>query len=81
MSTDATLLPPVRGRDLDDEPLVSSAASVASERSLEDVGVKAVLGAMIEQRRASRPSFPAVLARPADAHSRAARSEAFLKAR
>ncbi len=59
-TADATLLPPA----------FSSAASTAEDRKsarhLEDVGVHAVLGAMIEQkRRASQPSFAAIDLPPA----------------
>jgi hypothetical protein len=53
-TADATLLP----------PFFSSSDPVeerGSARTLDHVGVEAVLGAMIEQkRRASQPSFPAI---------------------
>ena len=60
-TADATLLPP---------PYSSSSFSTSEERaeehgshrSLDDVGVETILGAMHEQkRRSSQPSFPAVL--------------------
>ena len=48
-TADATLLPPpFASSSVDDEP--------QSARSLDAVGVGAVLGAMIEHRRASEPS-------------------------
>lgn len=64
-------------------------AAESSVRHLEEVGVEAVLGAMIEQkRRASQPSYPAVDLASLDdeddgpATERApTRSEVFLKAR
>lgn len=84
-TADATLLPPAflsngRSRDRDDEP--------GSARHLEDVGVEAILGAMIEQkRRASQPSFAAI-DRPraggqadSEVPRTPTRSEVFLKAR
>ena len=85
-TADATLLPPVyldRDRDRDREEERGSA------RHLEDVGVEAVLGAMIEQkRRSSQPSFAAVdLRRGESARDESepprtpTRSEVFLKAR
>jgi hypothetical protein len=92
-TADATLLPPAylsherdRDRDREDER--------GSARHLDDVGVEAVLGAMIEQkRRASQPSFAAIdLPRAVDDGERSeradseaprtpTRSEVFLKAR
>lgn len=89
-TADATLLPP---------PFYSSdpAEERDSARHLDDVGVEAVLGAMIEQkRRASQPSFAAIELPPAsDRHDgddapdsegppggrTPSRSEVFLKAR
>ena len=53
-TADATLLPPpFSSSSFDDEP--------HSAHSLEAVGVETVLGAMIEQRRASQPSFASVV--------------------
>lgn len=50
----ATLLPPpFASTSHDDEP--------HSARSLDAVGVGTVLGAMIEHRRASRPSFSSIV--------------------
>jgi hypothetical protein len=87
-TADATLLPPpFLSHDRDDrehEP--------ASARHLEDVGVEAILGAMIEQkRRASQPSFAAIdLPRERERERQQGdsevprtptRSEVFLKAR
>jgi len=59
-TADATLLPPPfsfsePGSD-DDEP-----RSSRTSRSLDAVGVQAVLGAMIEHRRASQPSFASIV--------------------
>lgn len=51
-TADATLLPPPFP-SIDDEPY--------SPRSLDAVGVGTVLGAMIEHRRASQPSFSSVV--------------------
>jgi len=63
---DATLLPP----------------PPTSDRTLDDVGVEAVLGAMVEQRRASRPCPSEVeLDETPRSHRVAADSDAFLKAR
>jgi hypothetical protein len=54
-TADATLLPPAFSAETRRE------GDRASARHLEDVGVQAVLGAMIEQkRRASQPSFAAI---------------------
>ena len=61
---EATLLPPL----LDDD------------RTLDDVGTHAILGAMIEQRRASQPCASEVEEIPR-AHRVPADSDAFLKAR
>jgi hypothetical protein len=85
-TADATLLPPAFLSEHEDER--------RSARHLDDVGVEAVLGAMIEQkRRSSQPSFAAIdLPRAADDGVRseragsepprtATRSEVFLKAR
>ena len=56
-TADATLLPPPfpgsPGSSIDDEPY--------SARSLDAVGVGTVLGAMIEHRRASQPSFSSIV--------------------
>lgn len=53
-TADATILPPpFSSSHSDDEP--------RSGRSLDAVGVETVLGAMIEQRRASQPSFASVV--------------------
>ena len=53
-TADATLLPPpFASSSLDDEPY--------SARSLDAVGVGTVLGAMIEHRRASQPSFSSIV--------------------
>jgi hypothetical protein len=56
-TADATLLPPPfpgsPSSSLDDEPY--------SARSLDAVGVGTVLGAMIEHRRASQPSFSSIV--------------------
>ena len=96
-TAEATLLPsPLSSHDpgVGSTPATASGAE-GSVRHLEEVGVEAVLGAMIEQkRRASQPSYPAVdmeLARLASfedddddgpATERApTRSEVFLKAR
>jgi len=57
-TADAILLPPAFS---DETTAPRSDAERASARHLEDVGVHAVLGAMIEQkRRASQPSFAAI---------------------
>jgi hypothetical protein len=68
-ATDATLLPP--------PPI--------SDRTLEDIGVEAVLGAMVEQRRASRPCPNEIgdltFEETPRSHRVAADSDAFLKAR
>lgn len=83
-TADATLLPPpFSSSSFDEEP--------HSAHSLEAVGVETVLGAMIEQRRASQPSFarvvPAVLELSDDdldddhPDRVPAASEVFLKAR
>ena len=53
-SADATLLPPPVGFDDDDRDRYD-------DRGLDDVGPITVLGAMVEQRRASRPDFEALL--------------------
>lgn len=91
-TADATLLPPPFSHDDPVEPI----SQRGSARRLDDVGVEAVLGAMIEQkRRASQPSFAAIELPPAsegpastDDHARdddsrrtPTRSEVFLKAR
>ena len=89
-TADATLLPPAFSSFSDSDP----ASERGSARHLEDVGVEAVLGAMIEQkRRASQPSFAAIELPPASegpasddhAHDESrrspTRSEVFLKAR
>jgi hypothetical protein len=56
-TADATLLPPAFASAAPAE----TAEERRSARHLEDVGVHAVLGAMIEQkRRASQPSFAAI---------------------
>ena len=52
-TADATILPPPLSSSFDDEP--------HSAHSLEAVGVETVLGAMIEQRRASQPSFASIV--------------------
>ena len=52
-TADATILPPPFSSSAGDEP--------HSARSLEAVGVETVLGAMIEQRRASQPAFASVV--------------------
>jgi hypothetical protein len=53
-TADATILPPAfPSSSFEDEP--------RSVRSLDAVGVGTVLGAMIEHRRASQPSFPTVV--------------------
>ncbi len=66
-ATDATLLPP---------------SPPISDRTLDDVGVEAVLGAMVEQRRASRPCPSEVEFEETPRSQRvAADSDAFLKAR
>lgn len=58
-TADATLLPPAF---LSSDPVEER----GSARRLDDVGVEAVLGAMIEQkRRASQPSFAAIDLPPA----------------
>ncbi len=75
-TADATLLPPAFLSDDDDER--------HSARRLDDVGVEAVLGAMIEQkRRSSQPSFAAIDLPRADSEAprTPTRSEVFLKAR
>ncbi len=75
-SADATLLPPE----------LPPSEERGSSRTLDDVGVEAVLGAMIEQRRASRPC-PSEVESPFEfeetPRSRrvAADSDAFLKVR
>jgi hypothetical protein len=87
-TADATLLPPAFLSDRADRDERGSA------RHLEDVGVEAVLGAMIEQkRRASQPSFAAIELPPSgdgpeseacadsDPPRTPRRSEVFLKAR
>jgi len=51
-TADATLLPP---------PFPSSDDEPYSARSLDAVGVGTVLGAMIEHRRASQPSFASIV--------------------
>ena len=72
-TADATLLPPAFSSS---DPLEER----GSARRLDDVGVQAVLGAMIEQkRRASQPSFAAIDLPPAsegDGGGDAADSEA-----
>jgi hypothetical protein len=85
-TADATLLPP---------PFSSSRADSGDDgphsvRSLHEVGVETVLGAMIEHRRASQPSFASIVV-PCDASEEAdeaedtqrapTTSEVFLKAR
>jgi hypothetical protein len=61
-TADATLLPPAFASAAPAE----TAEERRSARHLEDVGVHAVLGAMIEQkRRASQPSFAAIDLPPA----------------
>ena len=56
-TADATLLLPPPFNDADD---TGPMRAIASPRHLDHVGVEAVLGAMIEQkRRASQPAFPA----------------------
>lgn len=56
-TADATLLLPPPFTDADD---TGPMRAIASPRHLDHVGVEAVLGAMIEQkRRASQPAFPA----------------------
>jgi hypothetical protein len=81
-TADATLLPPpLSASSFDDEP--------PSVRSLDDVDVETVLGAMIDHRRASQPSLVApsgVLEHSSDnldAHmsGTSRTSEVFLKAR
>lgn len=53
-TADATLLPPpFTSSTIEDEPY--------SARSLDAVGVGTVLGAMIEHRRASQPSFSSIV--------------------
>jgi hypothetical protein len=53
-TADATLLPPpFPSSSYEDEP--------HSARSLDAVGVETVLGAMIEHRRASQPSFASLV--------------------
>lgn len=80
-TADATLLPPALPTGC------AYAEESDSVRHLEEVGVEAVLGAMIEQkRRASQPSFPSFTPPQADndlpSERRAnAKSEVFLKAR
>jgi hypothetical protein len=77
-TADATLLPPPFLSDDDHEDERHSA------RHLDDVGVEAVLGAMIEQkRRSSQPSFAAIDRARADSEAprTPTRSEVFLKAR
>ncbi len=65
-TADATLLPP--------PPI--------SDRTLDDVGVEAILGAMVEQRRASRPCPSEVAFEETPRSQRVpADSDAFLKAR
>ena len=84
-TADATLLPP----PLSSSPLGSDDETPHSVRSLHDVGVETVLGAMIQHRRASQPSFVSVVvprgARPSDEGEPTQRapttSEVFLKAR
>jgi hypothetical protein len=78
-SADATLLPPPV--DTDDGPV-----SRGSSRTLDEVGVERVLGAMIEQRRASRPCAseiePTLVYEETPRSRRVpADSDAFLKAR
>ena len=57
-TADATLLPPPfpgsPGSSIDDEPY-------SARSSLDAVGVGTVLGAMIEHRRASQPSFSSIV--------------------
>jgi hypothetical protein len=82
MSTnaDATLLPAPLGHD----PSDASDAREPFSRHLHQVGVEAVLGAMIEQkRRASQPSMAAVVVGASGGTDGRAplRSEVFLKAR
>ncbi len=93
-TADATLLLPPPFSDADD---TGPMRALASPRHLDHVGVEAVLGAMIEQRRASQPSLPAYRAGsetsesdldndtngpPSERTGRApTRSEVFLKAR
>jgi hypothetical protein len=75
-TADATLLPPPYLSDHDEER--------RSARHLDDVGVEAILGAMIEQkRRSSQPSFAAIDLPRADSEAprTPTRSEVFLKAR
>ena len=63
-TADATLLPPAFSSAAPSGS--STAEDRKSARHLEDVGVHAVLGAMIEQkRRASQPSFAAIDLPPA----------------
>ncbi len=82
-TADATLLPPPFSSshlDADDE-------APRSVRSLDAVGVGTVLGAMIEHRRASQPSFASIVvpSEPDDEVEDTERapttSEVFLKAR
>lgn len=64
-TADATLLPPAPPAFSSSEP----AEERGSARRLDDVGVEAVLGAMIEQkRRSSQPSFAAIDLPPAGEH-------------
>ncbi len=92
-TADATLLPPAFQTFGSSDP----AEERGSARRLDDVGVEAVLGAMIEQkRRASQPSFAAIELPPASGEQNPeseapesegetrrtpTRSEVFLKAR
>ena len=63
-TADATLLPPAFLSS-------DSVEERGSARRLDDVGVEAVLGAMIEQkRRASQPSFAAIDLPPASGEQR-----------
>ena len=65
-TADATFLPP----------------PPSSDRTLDDVGVEAILGAMVEQRRASRPCPSELVVDETPRSQRvAADSDAFLKAR
>jgi hypothetical protein len=89
-TADATLLPPAFSTSSafsDTDPADAGARERGSARHLEDVGVEAILGAMIEQkRRASQPSFAAIelppsSEGPATERRTPTRSEVFLKAR
>ena len=89
-TADATLLPPVYASSSPSSSLHDS-DDRGSARRLDEIGVEAVLGAMIEQkRRSSQPSFPAIELGADDLHDEdegppggrsETTSEVFLKAR